>query len=413
MSPAALPPRAVERIVHHVYESCLFRIEAPGCRTHFCSPAAPCKVARDLLSPLANLKLVAVSWNAAVHAFQQTKYPRFFGDVEDGYYPHAWHINTRMRKAVLLARYRVFRTFTSEDGNRGVYVAHDFGGAGGCAAARAVVLKAWVSATDFECQREIAAYRALGACPGVPAPRIADARHDPLCDVHVLVLPKLGPTLEDLRAALPDHRFTPRMVLTVAIEMLDRYRDIHARGVVHSGIKPGNICLAPQNSADAPSALYAIDFGFSTALAANAQLPSAHRIDAVGNRRFMSVFAHHGISQSQRDDLESLAYLLSYLFHARLPWASDGKPRSPRAQQQHAPHVWRIKLATPAAVLFRDMDACFLEFWHDVKGLAYAEVPDYDRMRARFAKCLEMQDGDGKAPLNWWDLWEEKARGRK
>lgn len=80
-------------------------------------------------------------------------------------------------------------------------------------------MKAWVEASDFECQREVAAYRVLVGCPGVPVPRVAGA-HDALCDVHALVLPKLGPTLEDVRAVLPENRFAARMVLTVAIQMV-------------------------------------------------------------------------------------------------------------------------------------------------------------------------------------------------
>lgn len=54
----------------------------------------------------------------------------------------------------------------------------------------------------------------------MPTPRVASALHDPLCDVHALVLPKLGPTLEDLRVLLPDRRFDGRMVLMVAIQMV-------------------------------------------------------------------------------------------------------------------------------------------------------------------------------------------------
>lgn len=60
-------------------------------------------------------------------------------------------------------------------------------------------------------------------------------------------------------------------------------------------MKPGNICLAPRD-ASPPGMLYTIDFGFATPLADHLPLPSEYRIDAVGNRRFMSVLAHHGIS---------------------------------------------------------------------------------------------------------------------
>ncbi|KAJ6551203.1 kinase-like domain-containing protein [Mycena capillaripes] len=407
MSPAVLPLKAVERIVYHVYLSCLSQFNTntiPG-NKHLCSPAIPCRGALHLLLPLLTIKLVASSWNTAVKNFQQSKHESFFSRIEDEYYPHAWHVNTRTRKALLLSRYRVFRTIHSEDGNRGVYLAYDIGGADGCASPREVIVKAWVAASDFECQREITAYCALGGAE--------PAQHDPLCDVHTLILPKLGPTLEDLRALLPSKRLDAQMVLMVAIQMIERCRDIHARGLVHSGIKPANICLAPEDNPDAPSMLYAIDFGFSSALDANS--------------RFMSVFAHHGISkfawpsqyalesdllisgQSQRDDLESLAYLLSYLFHSGLPWdnSTNGVSKSRSSGTvQHQPHVWRIKIATPAAVLFRHMDECFYEFWRDVKALAYAEVPDYDRMKARFEVCLEERNKT-TPPVGWWDIWNK------
>jgi hypothetical protein len=101
-------------------------------------------------------------------------------------------------------------------------LAYDIGGAQGCANPAQVIIKTWTVASDFECQREVAAYRALGGanpCPGVPVPRVAAAAYDAVCDVHALVLPKLGPTLEDLRALLPNNRFDARMVLVVAIEM--------------------------------------------------------------------------------------------------------------------------------------------------------------------------------------------------
>ncbi|KAJ7220668.1 kinase-like domain-containing protein [Mycena pura] len=409
LASAELPPKIVEQVVSHVYLSCLSQFRGP--QQHFCSPAIPCRVALDLLKSWLSLRLVASPWNAAVNKLRHFARDAFFSRVEDGYYPHAWHINTRIRKAVLLSRYRVFRTIVSEDGNRGVYLAYDFGGPEGCSSAQEVVVKAWVSSSDFECQREMAAYNILGGahpCRGVPVPQRKGVHYDPLCDVHALVLPKLGPTLEDVRELLPSKRFDARMVATVAIQMIERYRDIHARGIIHSGIKPGNICLAPRSSTDAPTMLYVIDFGFSVHMDTGSPLPSAHRIDAVGNRRFMSVFAHHGISQSQRDDLESLAYLLSYLFHAELPWDNPVGPtgsRSPSKAEQHQPHVWRIKIATPAAELFRGMDECFHEFWRDVKALAYGEVPDYDTMASRFAACLKGHEKDN-ARRGWWDIWE-------
>ncbi|KAJ6630424.1 kinase-like domain-containing protein [Mycena sp. CBHHK59/15] len=406
---AFLHPRTVEAIVLCVYSSCLGELKVSDCPQHFCSPAKPCRKALEIIYPLLSLRLVAPVWNEAIQCLRGSLQEAFFCRVEDGYYPHRWHINTRIRKSVLLGHYRIFRTITSEAGSRGVYLAYDFGSSDGCSKATEVIVKAWVSTSDFECQRETAAYRVFASspCPGVPIP--LESAHDPLCDVYALVLPKLGPTLEDLRERLPDHKFDERMVLMVAIQMIDRYRDIHARCIIHSGIKPGNICLAPYRSGDLPSMLYAIDFGFSSSLDATEvyPLPSPRRIDAVG--------------QSQRDDLESLAYLLSYLYHSQLPWdtpsfqsntsyPSRARSLSPSTAvaELHQPHVWHVKTATPSAILFRDMDQCFQEFWKDVKALAYAEVPDYDTMKRRFERCLEEHKKLEENTISggWWSTWD-------
>ena len=108
------------------------------------------------------------------------------------------------------------------------------------------------------------------------------------------------------------------------------------------------------------------------------------------------------IAQSQRDDLESLGYLLSAVFQGSLPW--DAKPRAAR--------TWCMKMSTPGSTLFRDMDPSFIEYWKDVRSLAFNEVPDYCSLKSRFVQCWERK-GFGGSPgeYDWVALFKRLVGG--
>ena len=105
------------------------------------------------------------------------------------------------------------------------------------------------------------------------------------------------------------------------------------------------------------------------------------------------------IAQSQRDDLESLGYLLSALFQGSLPWDNDR-------------NVWPIKMSTPGSALFRNMDPSFLEYWKDVRSLAFNEVPDYCTLKSRFVQCWERKGFSGlPGEYDWVALFKRTCDG--
>lgn len=65
-------------------------------------------------------------------------------------------------------------------------------------------------------------------------------------------------------------------------------------------------------------------------------------------------------------------------------------------------------MSTPGTVLFGDMNPVYLEFWKDVKMLAFGEIPDYSTMRLRFEECWRSSGfGEGnEGNFDWWGLWE-------
>jgi casein kinase I family protein HRR25 len=69
--------------------------------------------------------------------------------------------------------------------------------------------------------------------------------------------------------------------------------------------------------------IYLIDFGLSTKFKRDAKQENKDR-NFVGTAGFSSINSHNHVEQSRRDDLESLAYIMLYLFGGPLPWHNIG-----------------------------------------------------------------------------------------
>ncbi|KAJ3509683.1 hypothetical protein NLJ89_g5090 [Agrocybe chaxingu] len=352
---------------------------------------------------------ISTEFNRTFLSFLSFKETQSFQQVEEVYYPYEWHINTRRQVHLFCGLSRVTR-FTL--GDRGVFGAYDFGSTKGCRQATEVIVKAWKDPEDLECRTERRAYEILNSECNAHVPSVVASVYDDHCQVYVLALEKLGPTLEDLLNLEPNKCFDERTVLAVAIQLLEIYSALHNLNVVHNGVKPANICLAaPKGSS---TSLHLIDFGLSYFL--NQSTPIADRANTVGNRVFLSVFGHHGISQSQRDDLESLGYLFSFLYHGSLPWFDPlrSSRRRRAASSLPAPEIWSIKASTTASVLFQGMHPCFQMYWKDVKSLAFGEQPEYLVLKAYFMDAWEEKGFAGTpGEFNWATWWDELENENK
>ncbi|KAF8190588.1 hypothetical protein K438DRAFT_2140863 [Mycena galopus ATCC 62051] len=274
---------------------------------------------------------------------------------EGVYYPLPWHINTRVRKALLFSRYHVATTV--------FMMRRRF----------EMVIKAWVSA-DIEYHHEVTAYKMLHECLGMPA-TLYCVQYDPLCDVYALLMQKVGPSLQDLISALPERCLDMRMVLTIAIQMIERYLDIHGHGLIDSGTKSGNICLAPRSAQHFRRA-----------------------------ERYLDIHGRGLIDSGTKPGNICLAPRSAQHFRR----AKEKQQQKQQQEQSLQLQVLRLKIAPPAPRLFNGMDECFHGFWCDVKALGYGEIPDYEKMRGRFVLCLEKHE-KGCAPprCGWWDLWDQ------
>lgn len=149
-------------------------------------------------------------------------------------------------------------------------------------------------------------------------------------EFNILVLDKLGMSLEQLRVTQPQKRFTWTHVAVLAVRMLRTLEKLHDHGFIHRDLKPENILLHQPlpdylngTVHDALQTVMLIDFGLSKKITdphTGAHIPHKTGKHLTGTPRYASVSNHKGHEQGRKDDLESLGYVLMYLFHGHLPW---------------------------------------------------------------------------------------------
>jgi len=81
-------------------------------------------------------------------------------------------------------------------------------------------------------------------------------------------------------------------------------------------------------------------------------------LDIIGTICYLSINNHLGLTQSQRDDLESLAYVIVYLVKGWLPW--QGITAHP-GQVRHD-EVLKLKQMTTAKTLCKGLPQPFINF---------------------------------------------------
>ena len=204
-------------------------------------------------------------------------------------------------------------------------------------------------------------------------------------DYNVLVMELMGKSLEDIFESLPTKKMSIRCVCNLGYQMVDMLEFIHSRHIIHRDIKPDNFIMGRGSKS---KYLYMIDFGLSKKYRSPTTLkhyPLIQKKKLTGTARYASVNALKGMTQSRRDDLEAVGYVLMYFLIGRLPW--QGQVNKNKSQRYL--RIMEIKRDTTPQELCRGFPQEFEEYVSYTRNLEYEEDPNYNMLKELFLKVLK------------------------
>jgi len=133
---------------------------------------------------------------------------------------------------------------------------------------------------------------------------------------YYMVISLLGESLEKIKNKY--HNLSLFLTKQIGIQLLELVESIHEKGLIHRDIKPDNFLFSLNNSQ-----LYLIDFGFCKSYIRNSKHIIQNKTSKIiGSPNFASIYSHEHQELSRRDDLESIGYILYYLYYGDLEWST-------------------------------------------------------------------------------------------
>ena len=190
---------------------------------------------------------------------------------------------------------------------------------------------------------------------------------------YYMIINLLGESLQSINNN--KQLFSLSGVLQIGIQLILLLKTIHDTGLVHRDIKPDNFLLGLNNQG---KTIYIIDFGLCKSYMTNDKhKPIKKTNNLIGSLTYCSINAHNYIELSRRDDMESLGYMLAFLYLGTLPW-----------QKTTLENIVDIKILKQN--IPNKLPKILENYIKYVKSLEYEEKPNYFLIIDDFKRELEI-----------------------
>ena len=215
-------------------------------------------------------------------------------------------------------------------------------------------------------------------------------------EYNVLVMELMGKSLENIFENLPTKKMSVNCVAKLGSQMIEILEFIHNKHIIHRDIKPDNFVMGREEKS---KYVYLLDFGLAKKYRSSTTLkhyPIIKKRNLTGTARYASINALNGMTQSRRDDLEAVGYVLLYFLRGKLPWQGlHVKNKEDRYRK-----IMEIKIETTPYELCKGFPKEFEDYVEYSRKLEYEEDPDYDYIKNLFNNILKKDENI----LYDWDI---------
>ncbi|UKZ85136.1 uncharacterized protein TrAFT101_001009 [Trichoderma asperellum] len=253
-------------------------------------------------------------------------------------------------------------------------------------------------------QHESVFYKMLQNQPGIAA--LHDIGSDDRQSIEFMVCDLLGASLWDLLGRC-GHRFSLKTTLMLTDQLISRVEMLHSKNLLHRDLKMENIVMGfgKENGKTA----YLLDFGLSGYFRSRDDYITAPDYRLAGTIETACIAWHLNRPQSPKDDLESLAYVLIFLFRGYLPWSIDGDSDASYPSSERA---LKMKLSLPIDIICKDMPPQFARHLKYVRSLKYNDTPNYSKLRDMYQRLMKRMGYEYDGVYDW-DLTEKEIDSTK
>ena len=216
-------------------------------------------------------------------------------------------------------------------------------------------------------------------------------------DYNVLVMELMGKSLEEIFENLPIKKMTVNCVAKLGIQMIDILEYIHNKHIIHRDIKPDNFVMG---KGEKSKYLYLLDFGLAKKYRSSTTLkhyPMNKKKKLTGTARYASINALNGLTQSRRDDLEAVGYVLLYFLRGKLPW--QGLHVKKKEDRYH--RIMEIKMETAPSQLCQGFPKEYEIYVDYTRNLEYEQDPDYKFLKNLFNNILKEDKNNSENGYDW------------